>query len=204
MTTREIWQAIQRTLDIEDDGIPGDGTARAVATALGIRLEEPAPIELDGRSLRNLATLDPALVEGAKKLVLAIKRRLAHEGLTYTVISGSRTWEEQDKLYSIGRRGVPGEQKRTNARGGQSLHNYGIAFDGGIFRHGRYLDGSTSRLEREVAACAHRIAGGIAKEHGWEWGGDWTLFPDPPHIQYKTGLTLAQLRERVQAGLPVV
>jgi hypothetical protein len=36
-----------------------------------------------------------------------------------------------------------------------------------------------------------------------EWGGNWK-FVDEPHIQWRTGLTLAEMRERVKTGRSVV
>jgi len=43
------------------------------------------------------------------------------------LISGLRTYEEQDALYAQGRT-APGP-KVTNAPGGHSNHNFGLAFD---------------------------------------------------------------------------
>lgn len=42
---------------------------------------------------------------------------------------GFRSIAEQDKLYQIGRRGKKGEKKVTNAKGGESKHNFGNAVD---------------------------------------------------------------------------
>src|SRR5262245_18268987 len=47
------------------------------------------------------------------------------------VLSGTRTYAEQDELYRIGR-DLPGEII-TNARGGESNHNFGLAWDIGVF-----------------------------------------------------------------------
>jgi len=40
-----------------------------------------------------------------------------------------RTYQEQDALYAIGRTVDPAKPKVTNAKGGQSYHNFGLAFD---------------------------------------------------------------------------
>lgn len=47
---------------------------------------------------------------------------MAGQGYPLLVVCGIRTWEEQDALY----RQVP---KVTNARGGWSMHNFGLAVD---------------------------------------------------------------------------
>ena len=44
----------------------------------------------------------------------------------------------------------------------------------------------------------------MAEAMGLEWGGAWTSIVDEPHIQLKTGLTVAQMRERVENGQGVV
>jgi hypothetical protein len=50
----------------------------------------------------------------------------------------------------------------------------------------------------------YRECGILGRVQGLEWGGDWERFPDEPHFQLKTGLTLAQMRERVARGEPAV
>jgi len=56
------------------------------------------------------------------------------------IISGLRTYAEQDALYAQGR--AKTGPKVTNARGGYSNHNFGIAFDVGVFEGNRYLPDS--------------------------------------------------------------
>lgn len=102
--------------------------------------------------------------------------------------------KRQAQLYAVGR-GQPGkpysvagydviaptlnEYPRwaiiTNARPGESLHNYypALAFDI-AFRDGK--DGYS------CAECFSKFAG-IAKFFGLEWGGDWVGFKDNPHFQ---------------------
>jgi len=48
-------------------------------------------------------------------------------GIDIRFTSVFRSVDEQNELYSIGRRGILGERKVTNAKGGQSYHNYGLA-----------------------------------------------------------------------------
>jgi hypothetical protein len=63
----------------------------------------------------------------------------------------------------------------TKARGGQSWHNFGLAFDVGIF--------STDGKNYYGESAAYREVGKIGKALGLEWGGDWD-FVDEPHFQY--------------------
>ena len=69
-----------------------------------------------------------------------------------------------------------------------------MAWDIGIFRQGRYL----------AESSLYKTCGAIGRAVGLEWGGDWTSFRDEPHFQVKTGLSLAQMRERVARGESVL
>ena len=80
--------------------------------------------------------------------------------------------EEQDKLYAQGRT-APG-QIVTNARGGQSLHNYGLAFDVAFKTKTGSVDWSPIHFQRFAE---------IAKSFGLAWGGDWRRSKDFPHFE---------------------
>jgi hypothetical protein len=99
-------------------------------------------------------------------------------GFNLRITSGYRTFAEQDALYAQGRT-TPGKIV-TNAKGGQSFHNFGLAFDVVDANHGYNID--WGHLEGIGTSCG--------LEHG-DRG-----FIDLPHFQYRGGLTLAQ----VQAG----
>lgn len=108
-----------------------------------------------------------------------------------------RTFEEQDALFAQGR-SRPGK-KVTNARGGASYHNYGLAFDICLI-----VDGKTASWDMKSDFDQDRKSDwmevvDIAKSYGWEWGGDWARFPDAPHFQKTFGFTTKQLRE-LRAG----
>lgn len=113
------------------------------------------------------------------------------------LISGTRTYAEQDWLYEQGR--TRSGSIITDARGGFSNHNFGVAGDLGLFKDNRYLDEEDERLStsyyREIAI--------IAKRMGMTWGGDWRTFVDPPHFQYGN-LSIADMRKRVEQGLEPV
>lgn len=104
------------------------------------------------------------------------------EGYELRVSQGLRTWGEQDKLYAQGRT-RPGK-KVTNARGGQSYHNYGLAFDL-VF----VVNGKISWDEK-----LYRNIGRWAKEVGLDWGGNWR-FRDLPHCQLPGMTSIKALRE---------
>ena len=173
------------------DGLRGDGTRAGIEAFL--RQYEAIKAELgsfDDRSESVLRTLLPK-TQRAARLFLK-KANNALNGFDVKMLSGSRTYAEQDKLYAKGRT-APGSVV-TNARGGASNHNFGIAFDVGIFQGGRYLTGDNAAEER-----LYRQLGPHANP-GLEWGGNWVSFTDLPHYQLPTGLTTRQVRERFEAG----
>jgi peptidoglycan L-alanyl-D-glutamate endopeptidase CwlK len=120
----------------------------------------------------------------------------AHAGLGLLVTQGLRTWAEQDALYAKGRTAPPiGKQfVVTNARGGRSWHNFGLAFDIVV------LD-SVGKSDWDVSHPGWSMAAELGKSVGLEWGGDWKGFKDMPHFQYTGGLTLAECRELGRGGL---
>ncbi|SHG27338.1 M15 family metallopeptidase [Flavobacterium johnsoniae] len=100
------------------------------------------------------------------------------------ITQGLRTFAEQDMLYAAGRT-KPGNVV-TNAKGGQSIHNYGFAVDICLI-----IDGKTASWDVKADWDGDKKADfmecvEIFKKHGWNWGGDWKTFKDLPHFD-KTG-----------------
>jgi len=149
---------------------------------------------IDARSFKNLSTLLLKVQPIFAKFLLEAKKHFQDKGLDVRIISGNRTWEEQDALYAQGRT-APGP-KVTNAKGGQSNHNFGIAVDLGLFT----LDGSYL----EDTPFYGQIGEIVARFPELEWGGSWKSIVDEPHVQYRTGLTVAELADKVKAGHPIV
>jgi peptidoglycan L-alanyl-D-glutamate endopeptidase CwlK len=79
----------------------------------------------------------------------------------------------------------------TNARGGESYHNFDAAYDVTLYEGG-------SRIQRGDHP-AYTTSGNIGRSFGLEWGGGWQ-HPDMPHFQMTGGLTEVQMRARYEAG----
>ena len=141
----------------------------------------------DSRSEKNIATLLPDAQAQAREFLKQVRAA----GINAKIIGGTRTFAEQDALFAQGRT-KPGKIV-TNARGGFSNHNFGIAWDIGIFKGASFLGESPQYDE----------AGQIGKDLGLEWGGDFSSIIDKPHFQCRTGKTLAQLRALHEAGKPI-
>ena len=110
------------------------------------------------------------------------------EGIDLLVTSTFRDHESQNELYAQGRT-KPGKIV-TNAKGGESFHNFQCAVDVVPLRNGKPV-WSTSG---EDGKLWNRI-GEIGESVGLEWAGRWRTFREFAHFQYTAGLTLAQLRE---------
>ena len=155
---------------------------------------------VDARTQQNLARLDLA-VQPTMREATQIARGVAKTfNLDISVISGHRSYEQQADLYAQGRT-APGNIV-TYAKPGSSNHNFGTAIDFGIFADGKYLDAREPGLtERVYLAIFNNIE---AEGLRIDWGGNWKRLKDTPHFEYRTGLTLAEMRERKETGLPVV
>ena len=139
----------------------------------------------DIHSDRRINTLHPLVRAKAKEFIIRAEREL---GIKLRVVSALRTWAEQDKLYAQGRTS-PGNIV-TKAKGGQSLHNFGLAIDVVEIKNGKAIWNNPNW---------NRVAD-LGKEIGFKWGGDWKSFKDKPHFEIRFGKSLAQLRALYQSG----
>lgn len=140
------------------------------------------------------SVIHPALVR-VTELTL---EKLKEWGVPFKVYSGLRTFEQQNKLYAKGR--TASGNIVTNARGGQSMHNYGLAEDLAPFNmvtdnpddlHWPDPDKDDNvwfKLEQALFESAQEIDVGDDWDGiDFEWGGRWK-FRDVPHIQVRTTL----------------
>lgn len=192
-------RAVQEKLGVDVDGRAGPQTWGAIYKRIVDRASpiDSALTELDDRanqrSEKVIATLHPFVQPYARALYFKARGH----GLTINIISGLRSYAEQDAWYAQGRT-RPGDVV-TNARGGYSNHNFGIAFDVGLFERNQYLGESPM----------YKAVGALGEELGLEWGGNWRTVVDQPHFQLRPGWAidmterqmLAELRVRTQAGI---
>lgn len=197
MRIEEMIAAVQQALGVEVDGKAGPQTWGAIyARLVDKKIDQMKPAEavspVDARSEKVIATLLPPVRPIARALV----QKAASAGITIRVISGLRSYEEQAALYAQGRT-APGN-KVTNARAGYSNHNFGIAFDVGVFEGNKYLPESPK----------YKAVGALGMDLGLEWGGNWKTIVDQPHFQLRPtwaadeseSLMLAELRSRKDRG----
>lgn len=128
---------------------------------------------------RSITDLHPKV----QVMVNAMIETCNKAGFDILITSTYRDAEAQNSLYAQGRT-IKGAVV-TNAKGGQSFHNYRVAFDIVPLRNGKPVwgtKGADGKLWKDIAK--------IGKSCGLEWAGDWKTFVEYPHFQYTQGLTL--------------
>ncbi len=130
----------------------------------------------------------------------------ANKGINLRIVQALRSLDEQNALYVQGRQDLTvvndfrrkvkwpdilkyENRKVTNAKPGESWHNFGRAFD-------------VVPMENKVPNWEYKdweSIGDLGESCGLEWGGRWST-PDRPHFQFTNGLTLKQAREMMIDG----
>jgi peptidoglycan L-alanyl-D-glutamate endopeptidase CwlK len=141
----------------------------------------------DSVSERNIEKLHPKVRDKAREFINKVEKDL---GIKIRATSTLRTYEEQNKLYAQGRTTKGGIV--TNAKGGQSNHNFGTALDVVPIVNGQPDWKTTADTWSKIAV--------IGKGLGFQWGGDWKGLVDKPHFEMQFGNTLAQLRQKYESG----
>ena len=199
MKIEQMIVEVQQALGLEPDGKPGPLTWGAIHHAVVQPAAPPAPAFTEAgdlasaRSERVIATLHARVQPFARALYFAAREH----GITMHVISGLRSYDEQAALYARGR--TTRGPKVTNARPGHSNHNFGLAFDVGVFEGSDYLGDSPK----------YKALGVLGTDLGLEWGGNWRSIVDQPHFQMRppwaAALTdsamLAECRRRRDLGI---
>jgi len=158
----------------------------------------------DSITLQRINYMHPAVRQEAVNAYNYINNNLFGKQIRLRFAYTLRTFNEQDSLYAIGRT-KPGK-KVTNAKAGQSIHNYGLAFDivilidkngDGIFETASWniasdddKDGTPDWMEAVT----------YLKKLGWVWGDDWKSFPDYPHFEKTFGHTWKSLQAKYNAN----
>ncbi len=137
---------------------------------------------MDKVTKERISKLHPSVRAEMTKIIEQIDKALTGRAVV-RISQGLRTFKEQDDLFAIGRT-KPGK-KVTDAKGGQSIHNYGFAVDIVLI-----IDGKTASWDTKADWDGDKVADwmecvAIFKANGWDWGGDWQSFKDMPHFEKK-------------------
>lgn len=136
----------------------------------------------DEITLERIELMHPSIREKLKKDYLEINKKLP-KGVRLRFTHTLRTNKEQDELYAQGR--TKKGNKVTNAKGGQSIHNYGLAFDIVILLD-KDNNGAFESISWDVDEYWMRVVN-FFKSKGWTWGGGFKSLYDAPHFEYTQG-----------------
>ncbi|HRH25315.1 MAG TPA: peptidoglycan-binding protein, partial [Candidatus Paceibacterota bacterium] len=160
--TKQSVKDFQKANGLVADGVVGKATWNKL---LDLVSKKKSKVEKTG-----IYQLYP-LVERAR---IAFIEACRLQGEEIRVTEGYRSIERQNELYKQ-------RPKVTNAKGGESFHNYGVAFDV-IFTKTGYK-GNWDKI------------GKIGKAMGLTWGGDFKSIKDRPHFELTLDYKLKDFKE---------
>lgn len=160
--------------------------------------------QVKAKSFARISGLHPVV----KAATVALIERCYARGVNILITQGLRTIAEQNNLFAQGRtqaelntvglsnvKAQPNKAMVTNAKGGTSYHNYGLAIDFALL----LSDGKQVSWDLKRDGDGDKVADWTevvqeAKALGFEWGGDFVSIKDAPHFQMTFSLTTTQLR----------
>jgi peptidoglycan L-alanyl-D-glutamate endopeptidase CwlK len=128
---------------------------------------------------RKLEDLHPKVKELCEKFIDSC----AKHNIDVLITSTYRDAASQNALYAQGR--TTAGKIVTNAKAGQSYHNWRVAFD-----FVPIVNGKAQWMDADL----FNKCGEIGESVGLEWAGRWKKFKEMAHFQYTYGLTLADFQ----------
>jgi peptidoglycan L-alanyl-D-glutamate endopeptidase CwlK len=160
----------------------------------------------DKISEQRAKLLHPKVRDEVKQLIENAEAGLP-ANMAVRIVQGLRTIDEQNALYAQGRT-KPGNIV-TNAKGGSSFHNYGLAIDFAILTD-KDGNGSFEDLSWDIKRDNDKDGTAdwlevvkVFEAAGWSWGGKWSSIKDYPHLEKTFGYTWRQLLEKYNSGATV-
>lgn len=143
---------------------------------------------MDQISETRINLLHPKVREEVRDLVNKANAALTSHS-QIRIVQGLRTFEEQDALYLK-------RPKVTNAKGGQSYHNYGLAIDFCLIIDGKEVSWNTTKdFDGDKIADWLEVVQIFVKA-GWYWG---KAFNDLPHLEKTFGLNWRDMLKKYKA-----
>ena len=141
----------------------------------------------------RILRLHPAVADEVTELINVANAKLP-ANVQIRIVQGLRTIAEQDALYDQGRT-KPGKIV-TKAKGGSSIHNYGLAIDFVLLIDGKEIswDTKADRVKDGVSDWLEVVL--VFTKAGWTWGGNWRTFKDLPHLEKTFGNTWRTLKAK--------
>jgi len=146
---------------------------------------------MDQLTIDRIAQAHPKIREELKQYYIECNNKLP-KGVRLRFAYVYRSIAEQNVLYNQ-------RPKVTNAKGGQSIHNYGLAFDYVIMLD-KDNNGTFETIEWDLKSPYHKVVVDYFKSKGYEWGGSWKSFKDYPHFQKAFSHTWQSLKRKLDTG----
>lgn len=145
---------------------------------------------LEKITLDKIESLHPKIKDEVKTLLEQAETEIS-SNYKIRIVQAYRSKVYQDALYAQGRT-KPGPIV-TQAKGGSSFHNYGLAID--ICFLIKQVDGTFKYDEKKswIFGPEFNKIKKIFKDNGYTWGGDWKTKKDAPHFEKGFGLTWRDL-----------
>ncbi len=159
----------------------------------------------DKITLDRIKTLHPKIRKEVLDAYLYINNKLLGKGVRLRFSHTTRTFKEQDDLYALGR--TKKGKKITNAKAGQSYHNYSLALDivllydkdkNGTFETASWdtlFDGDGDGVSDWLEVTRYLESRGFQNgflRNGKKW--------DLPHFQKTFGYSWKQLKSKIERG----
>jgi peptidoglycan LD-endopeptidase CwlK len=138
----------------------------------------------DKISISRVQALHPSIRQDVKSFITEAEESL---NVTLRIVQGLRTIDEQNALYAKGRT-TPGP-KVTNAKGGSSYHNYGLAID---LVEIKDLTANWNFDYKKLLPWSEK--------YGFTWGGSFKSIVDKPHFEKTFGNHWKELLAKHNAG----
>lgn len=157
-------------------------------------------------SNKYINSLHPAIRQVVSKGIYYVNHELLIGNAKVYLVDGYRSEKQQQDKYDQSTK--QGGQKVTNARAGESYHNYGLAFDVGLFvtddpgAGRKYITNSRVYLNDDYDddgnADFREFMVYFRDRLGFRWGGQFKSFYDPSHFEVK--VNIKDLRAAYKAG----
>lgn len=170
----------------------------------------------DQISEQRVAELHPLLRDEAKQTIEEVEAGLP-TNIAVRITESYRSFQRSDQLFAQGRT-TPGP-KVTNAKGGESIHNYRLALDFCLVvdkdGNGTWdeLDWNTEKDRDKDGLSDWREVANAFVRKGWRWGADWDKdgktkaegdkdehLVDAPHLEKTFGYGWRDLLKLYNAG----
>lgn len=165
---------------------------------------------MDQITLDRIATLHPKIRKTVLDAYIHINNKLLGKGVRLRFAYTTRTIEEQNELYKIGRTKLYDSKgkklgKVTNAKGGESIHNYHLAWDIVLLldkdKDGKFESASWDTIldfDKDGKSDWMEVVE-YFKSIGATWGGSWK-FVDKPHFEMTFGYNWRMLKNKFDKG----